>query len=286
MASFGKTTKFGRTASLIVDNLDLSDLDFDFKAIKSLKAEPNTLDLTVYNLNPQHRQQLQRKPKVIARLEAGYRENNSQLFLGEIRSVYTTVDNTDKKTKLSCGDSEEEIQKSRCAVTFGAQVPIDTALRSIFDTLNLNKGNLDAAISRLKQRGISELYPKGAAFYGNSWRILQDFARSAQLEISIQDGHLLVLDLGATMQGKAVLLSPATGLLGSPTIDADGTVNAVCLIEPNIVPGRVVVFDSESVQGSYRVYHLEANGEKRGDTWNYNLVCQPLVNNNGQPTGK
>lgn len=279
---------FNRTSSLIVDTLDVSDLDFNFKAVKSLKPEPNTLELDIYNLTPEHRKFLQSKPKVPVRLEAGYVETgNAQLFLGEVRSLYTATDGPDKVTKLSCGDSEEEIQKSRCAVNYGPQVQLDTALKSMFDTLGLGRGNLDAAMSRLQSRGIENIFPKSGVFYGNTWRVIQDFARSAQLEISIQDGHIQILDLNTALQGQAINLStdPNTGLLGSPTIDADGTVNCVCLLIPEILPGRVVVFNSESVQGPYRIYHAEANGEKRGDSWYFNLTCQPLIKN-GQPTGK
>lgn len=286
---------FLRDSSLIVGDLDISALDFDFKSVKSLKPEPNTLDLKVYNLSVDTRRKLQKAGPVTAVLNLGYLSGMSQAFLGQIRSTFTDRDGPDLVTHIASGDSEQEIQKSRCAVTFGSQVSVDAALNSIVKTLGLGNGNLAQAVARLKQRGITNLFPRGGVFYGNTWRVLQDFARSAQLEISIQDGHLQILDIGQALQGKAILLASGdgpkypgqrTGIIGSPTIDADGTVNAVTLPIPEINPGRVVIFDTLAVQGQYRIYHCEYNGEKRGKSWYINLVAQPLQNSQGFSTGK
>lgn len=273
-----------RTALLIVDTLQLSGgfnvkdgLDFSFTAKKSLKPEPNTLDLKVRNLTDAHRQQIEQKATVPVRLEVGYGGDNQQIFLGEVRSGGTTVQGPSRITNIASGDSEKEIQKSRCKVNFGAQVSVDTALRAIIDTMGIGEGNLQQAVARLQARGITNLFPRGGVFYGNTWQQLQGFARSANLEISIQDGALQILDKGKALAGNAILLSsgfPNTGLIESPSVDADGTVSAKTLMNPEIRPGVLVTLQSLSVNGTFRVWECEYKGDTRGNEWTIDLTLQ------------
>lgn len=287
------TLLYKRTASLVVDTVGIdlladdpqSSLDFSFKAKKHLKPEPNTLDLRLYNLAPETRNKLESQARVTCRLEVGYGGDNQQIFLGEVRSCRTTVEGATRVTTFQSGDSEKEIQQARCHVTYGAQVQVDVALKNIIDTIGVGQGNLQQAVARLKARGITNLFPRGGVFYGNAWRILQGFAHSANLEISIQDGALLILDRGKAMDGKAVLLASGagpqypglnTGLIESPTTDADGTVNCSALIVPGLIPGNQVIIDSIGVQGLFRVYDIEYNGATRGQDWKMDLTLQKL----------
>jgi hypothetical protein len=270
---------FGRTASLVVDTLDISLLDYTFKVRKSLKPEPNTMDLEVYNLNDDHRSQLEQSKAVVSRLEVGYGGNNSQIFLGEIRSCKTEIRGADRVTKLSSGDKEKAIAKNRCKATYSAQVSVDTALSNIAKVLDVQEGNLKQAVGRLQSRGIENLFPRGIALYGKTWQVVQTIARSANLEISIQDGALLILEFGAAIQGgSAISLSsdPNNGLIGEPSEDADGTVTAECLIIPEIRPGVRVELDSNTVSGDFRVWGCEYLGATRGKDWNIKLTLKKI----------
>lgn len=287
---------FGRVSRLVVGELDLSNLDIQGKCVKSLRPEPNTLDLAIFNLKQESRDYLQGSAggvakgvkkkegggkkgflggKTTARFEIGYKDAAlHQIFLGEIRYAYSQRVGPEIITHLSTGDGDKAIQTSRCAVTFGAQVPAETALRAIVTTLGIPTGNLDLAVSRLKTRGLLNLYPKGGAAYGSSWDELKSFARSADLEISIQDGALQILDRGVPLEGLAVRIAPDSGLLDSPQVDADGTVTATCRIIPALRPGCKVAFDTEDVTGGYRVVHCQWDFDTRGDDWNITIACR------------
>lgn len=288
---------FDRVSRLVVGELDLSNLDMVFKCVKTIKPEPNTLDLSIYNLQESSRDYLmgsggrfatQKKnissslhgkgfagDKHVCRLEVGYSQADvHQIFLGEIRSCYSMVRGPDIITTLSTGDGDKAIQTSRCAVPHGPQIPLETALRAIVTTLGVGEGNLDLAISRLKTRGITSIYPRGGVAYGSSWKELQSFARSAELEISIQDGALMILDKGKPLEGKAIRIAPNSGLLESPSIDSDGTVTAKCFIIPQLRPGAKVAFDSLQVKGGYRILRCEWSGDTRSPDWFCTISCR------------
>jgi len=76
--------------------------------------------------------------------------------------------------------------------------------------------------------------------------------------------------------GTAVLLTPETGLVGSPTPAADGRVSAVTLLQPDLVPGRQVEFRTEHVTGHYVCETAAYVGETAGQDWYVQFEAMPL----------
>lgn len=261
------TKLYDRRWSLTLGTLDVSDLDIDFKVTKSLKYEPNTCEILVYNLGEKSREQLATVKKLQVRLEAGYKDELSQLYLGEVRSAFSYYSGADVITKVSSGDSEKEISASHLSVPIGAKTPIDVALQAIAKKLGVNLGNLQEASQALVGKGYKSPYPKGGVLEGNVARELTDICRAANLEWSVQDGKLFFLDKDATMRGLALKMSSDTGLVGSPTIDNKGEVDATCLLIPDMRPGVAVEFDTFSLKGRYKVTHCEYTGSTFDTTW-------------------
>lgn len=254
-----------------------NNLDCSFKIKKSLKAEPNTCEVKILNLAETTRRVLETPKALIVKLEAGYEGALAQLYLGEVRTAYTTVANTDYVTTLESGDSAKEIATSRINVSMGPKVPADVALASIAKALGVG-GNVAKATAALRAKGVTPFGP-GTLLYGKAATILQDFCRSADLEWSIQDGVLQILDRGKALEDKAVLLSPSTGLIESPSInftDKQLLVKAKALIQPDLRPGRKVVFDSLSFKSNkgYVIQSCEYSGDTAGGDWTVSLECK------------
>ena len=277
---------FGRVIECAVGNVDCSNKRIVFKVKKNLKAEPNTCDLQVYNLNPDNRDELENSPgkKLTVRLEAGYEATGvSQLFLGETRSAWTEWVGPDCITHVQTGDSEKEMQEARIHMSIGPRVPADVALTAIVRTLGVGEGNVAQAVALLKSKGVVAMFGPGTAISGNAARQLTDFCRSAGLEWSIQDGKIQILDRNKPLSAKAVFLSSDTGLEGSPSIDfaasskekAGGVyVKAKARLIPELEPGRLVVFQSKSVNGGFRLDEVEYEGDTHGDPWTAHLTCR------------
>jgi hypothetical protein len=269
---------YPRVWRLTIGNLDLSKLRITFRVKSTLKAEPNTADVEVYNLSDAHRTQLEEAQKNVMRLEVGYNGSTHQIFLGEVRTCFTETDGVDRVTKFSSGDGEQAVLGTRIRVTYGTQVQIDTCMRDLAKALGVGEGNLSNVAAKLKSRGLASIYPRGAALSGNAWRELVYICRSCGLEATIQDGALLILEQGQALADVAVRLAPNSGLVGSPTVDNDGTVNCVAKLIPELRPGVKVQLDSLSGKGVYRVYDAEYTGDSHGDEWQVSLGMQKLKN--------
>lgn len=266
---------FGRAWSVTVGTLLLEGFDIAGHIVKSLKPEPNTCELTVYNLNPEHRSALEElRPKVgdprgiPCKIDAGYKDNQtSNIWLGDLRTVESYKDGSDWLTVLGSGDGEKAFQTSRINVPMGPGTTATTALTAIAKSLGVGLGNVATAAAEIEAKGFSSKLAHGMVISGQASRQMTDFARSAGLEWSIQDGSLQFVRRGATMPGQAVLLSPATGMLGSPTVDNEGVLTVRMLMIPDIRPGVLLVIDSERIQGGYRIETASWVFDTFGGSW-------------------
>jgi hypothetical protein len=292
------TTLFDRRATVTVDTIQFTALDFAFKIEKSLKAEPNTCELEIYNLSDEHASQLEQlgvfggkgsakttigkggKAKAKAatqgipcKIEAGYKDATSLLWVGDLRTVFTVVDGPDLVTKLTSGDGEKAWQNARLHVSYGPKTPIDTALRAIARALGVGEGNLGKVVQKLKVAGTA-MFPAGYVISGSASRELVDLARSADLEVSVQDGALQFLDRGKALAGQAIRLSSETGLIESPTVDNEGVLTAKTLMIPDMRPGVLIVLDAARLKGNYKVAKVVTSGDTAGTEWGHELTAK------------
>jgi hypothetical protein len=273
VSSDGKTL-FGRKYNVTIGTLEVSSLRCVFKAKKDLKPLPNSCEIKVYNLSAKSRALLAAKSVLPVRVEAGYESTGTaQLFLGEVRSAHSTVDGADWITEVTTGDGDKAF-KTHIHLSIGPSLPVSAVLDSIVAALKVGRGNVGSIGALLATKGVATMYGAGSAISGSAWRALLDLCRSAGLEASIQDGNIQILDLNKALASKAVSLSSSTGLIGSPTVDGHGVVKARSLIIPELAPGRLVVFDSKSVQGGYRLQSVEFNGDTHGTDWYADLECK------------
>lgn len=263
--SIGPKTQDASTALAAIERglgINASELDCVFKVKKNLKAEPNTCSIDIFNLSKASRALLETPKKLVLRLEAGYPDQVSQLYLGEIRYAQSSRSESNIITHIETGDSEKEIQTAHINLSIGPKVPAEVALTAIARELGIGLGNVNVAVAKLRAKGTTP-FGRGTLIFGGAARALDDFCRSADLEWSIQDGVLQILDRGKALEGQAVLLSPDTGLIGSPTIDHKGVVTFKALIQPDLRPGHKIAFDTLDfkISQGYRIQECEYTGD-------------------------
>lgn len=269
---------FIRDWSLIVGSTRYTDpLRVVFHSKRTIKPQPNTLDLEIYNLSDSSRLALEKAESLPCILEAGYRDEGvSSIFRGDVRSITTQWTGPDSKTTLSSGDGEKAIRGKRVRVFLGPQTLTTTVLTELANALGLAPGNLGPVQAALNARGQAVMFPRGVALQGNAWREMQTLARSADLDISVQDGALLILDRGKTLDQRAVVLTEDFGLEGSPSVDADGTIGFQAKILPDLRPGVLIQMNARAVKGLYRLEHVEAHGDTAGTDWGMTCHARPL----------
>lgn len=277
---------FDRRLRVTLDTIEFDALDVEFRAEKTLKVDPNTLDLTVYNLTRDHQAQLEQlqelKPAkgtklgkaaqtqatkgIPCRIEAGYRDGMSLIWLGDLRTCQTTKQGSDWVTHLTSGDGAKAWANARLHVSYGPKTGIDTALRAIVRALGVGEGNLSQTVAKLKIAG-SATWKTGKVFAGSASRQLTDFARSAGLEVSIQDGALQFLDKDKALSGTAIRIARETGMVDSPTVDNTGIVTVKTSIIPDIKVGGLMTIDAVRVKGTYRIERAVWQGVRNGGDW-------------------
>lgn len=256
-----------------------------FHVEKTLKPEPNVCEVSIYNLSRTQRAQIEElRPKkgdtrgIPMLVEAGYKDTGtSQIWLGDLRTVYSEYSSAsgDWVTKVETGDGEAA-KRSSVAVAYGPGTTPDIALRALVRALGVDEGNVAAAAIKLRQGGAATLLPKRAVFSGSASVNMTNFCRSAGLEWSVQDGAVQVLESNKTLSGKALHLTggkighpstPGTGLIESPSVDPLGVLTIKFLIQPGVKVGTLLVVDSETAQGNYRIEKAVWDGDTHAQPW-------------------
>ncbi len=262
------TEQFDRIASVIIGNKDISGLDVAFRVKKTLTPDPNKAEISVYNLGSETRSSVETAKTVHVKLKVGYRAAGlSQLFQGDLRRAFSAYKPPDWVTTIRTGDGETAHATARVNKSFKSGATIQQVLSEITTALGIGAGNATQKFNGAQLRNALSAFSKGIQLSGQATKELERLAKSAGFEYSIQDGQLQILNIGEALAGTAVLLSPESGLVGSPEPGAKGLIKARALLNPNIFPGRKIKLESRTLKGFYRVESAEYVGDTAGDDW-------------------
>lgn len=271
----GKVNAGGLELSLGADAVEPGGhLDVAFDIFRTIKPEPNTADIQIWNLNPENRLLLEESGDIPVQLEAGYEESTTLLFLGVARTVFTVRDGSDLITTLQSGDGEKEYQQARVNVTIAPGATNQQVLDAVIKALGLGEGNTASIAAKIAAS--KPLFPQGALLTGSAAQVLHEVTQSLGFEFSIQDGALQILQIGEPLTGTATKLTPDTGLVGSPSVDSEGVITAQALLIPDIFPGRQIVIESEFLSANARVETCRYTGDTAGDDWYVDVEAMKL----------
>ncbi|HVJ27427.1 MAG TPA: hypothetical protein VM493_07775 [Vicinamibacterales bacterium] len=283
---------FGRKWSVQIDRETFDDFDMAFNIVKTTKAEPNTCDLRLYNLNADARGALEGTPlvKIAAksgptkhqhkgipvRISAGYEDADCVIWQGDLRTVQSKREGADWVTELGSGDGEGAYQRSRVNLSFNRGTPIATVLTALAKSIGLGVGNLPLYLPRLSlSPTLSQITMHGIVLSGSASDQLTYITHSVGLEWSIQNGVLQFTERGLPTIGQVVLVSPVTGMVDEPSMDNEGVLTVKMLMIPNVVPGSVIVVASERISGNYRIEKATYEGDTSGQPWYITVQAVP-----------
>ena len=108
-------------------------------------------------------------------------------------------------------------------------------------------------------------------------RELDRLCKTLGYDWSIQDGQLQLLGARDTIEpGDAIVLNPASGMIGTPEPGENGIVEVRSLLIPQLSPGRRVKLEAAAIQGNYRVEKVVYQGDTRGQDWYADLELKPV----------
>lgn len=267
---------FDRRYELNAGGILIRDLDIVFKATKTLKKAPNTAEITIYNLNAEHREGLAGEKNLVAQLSAGYKDDIGVIFLGDVRDVESDLEPPDWLTSMETGDGERATQIARINRSFAKGTSLPIVLKEVAKSMGLQLGNLNQMAARGELVDGGQEFLNGVTLSGQSSREMERIVRSAGLEWSIQDQTLQLLEAGKTLLDTSVVLTPATGLIGSPTIGNKGVISIRALMNSDIVPGRQIELESRVISGRLRAETCVYSGDTAGQDWYVDIEAKEL----------
>ena len=255
----------------------IRDLRISFDITKSTLGIPNMAIIELHNPNNATLVALQKKYTKIS-LNAGYEGSLRLIFKGDVRNVFQPHGGVDRSAIVYSGDGHRDWLNSTFNKTFAESVSIKTAIIDVIKSFkNLTIGIIE---------GVPDVADKllGQTLSGSSKDILDTFAGQYGFEWSIQDGEINVVPIEEPLTGTdAIVITSATGMIGSPTITEIG-VDVTTLLNPRIAPN--VAFKIESIAstsalpnltrrevrktnatGLYKVREVMFKGDSREGAW-------------------
>ena len=255
-----------QTSPLTVIGQPPTALRIVFDIDKSSCSSSNKAKFEVYNLNAQSR--INYRAGYQIRFKAGYVGMLSTVYIGDIpRSAggcTTRRRGADIITTFECGSAEKELVLAHYDNSYPPGTPISLIFEDLANQLGVTLGPI---------LGIpNKTYNNGFACNGTVQKTLNTLCRGNGLQWNIQDDTLQIMPKGAHTGDSAIVLSNKSipGLTGLIDIPSEGdqftTFNS--LLNPSLMPGRIVQIYSESINGSfYVVRRAHLKGDTHGTDW-------------------
>lgn len=249
----------------------LDGIRIEFTSRKDEDTEPNDLDLTLYNLSQNSRVAFETTDNQVI-LHVGYESTGLQLLaIGDIVTGETEFKSPEVITRVSCRDGGRALRDARSSESFEAGVSAQTILDRLIEKLNVDNIQIDT--------DLSGTFPFGWSYFGNVREGIDKLARRFNFNWSIQNNTLQIAETRKPTGRQAVLLSPQSGMVGSPTrvdkVKSNRTdakeepgLRVECLLNPALIPGDPVIIESRQYpRGYYRITSVDHNGDTHGDPW-------------------
>lgn len=261
----GRPPVVGNYVLVTPDALKIEKLRIDFSIEKDDKPKPNKCEVEIYNLNAQHREQLEAKGLRVV-ISAGYPGTQAQIFSGDTRYGNSEKHGPDWITKLECGDTERAFNQARISESFGPGSSISDVIGAVAKAFQIDKGNLVDKANTIV-RNFSDGYVAHGLVSAELTRLLEP----ANLGWSMQDGRLEVLDLLETLSAADVpVISAKTGMVGSPEfgtgekVKGQAFLKVKSLLRPDIRPGSKFEVRSQRINGFFKCRKVKHVGSTFG----------------------
>ena len=260
--------------------------DVRFEIEKTLKREPNSCQVSIYNLSEKQRNAIQalslpkkkassalQSGKIPVEVEAGYIGARALWFRGDLRTAQSVRDGADWITTVEGEDGGRSILAARINQSFPEGTSVVAVVRACAKAMGLGLGNTDE-LTRAARTRAGSTFSHGTVLSGKADQELTQLLLSCGLTWSVQNGNLQILKAGAALSTSVLRLAAGTGLLGAPVVNPDGTIEATVQMVAGLFPGGRVQLDSETIKGVYTITKLKTVGDSSGTDWGHTLTMK------------
>lgn len=271
------TRAFGRIIRITLSQpstgraLVIEGLHMAFTAERSRKKKPNAAEVTIYNLAPATRQALL-SGKWKCAVAAGYesQEPVPVAVQGDVDAVENDRQPQDILTKLKIRDGGEAYSASPASLALAPPITVARALEEVARSMDLGLSPLPDACA--------VEYVGGLTFQGRARDALDELTAAVGLGWSIQDGVIVVANPNIPLPRTAPLISPSTGLIGSPKENKKRgrvtDITAEVTFDARYTPGLKVVLQSADIKGTYLIFKAAHACDNMGGAFTSTLTLK------------
>lgn len=267
MKQFGRVIQLNignATESMIYNNLRIT-----FNITKTITSEPNTSEISIYNLNQNSRNLITSKVYDHVELFVSYQEDDLRMiFKGDIIEVINTQSGLDIITKLKCSDGYFAYTEKIIVKTIAAgQTDADVLHKEVISSFSIQQGAIDLPYD--------QALPRARVFMCDTRDVANRIAQNNNADWSIQDHQLIIIPKNKAIQNDdGFIISSTTGMIGSPKKTSKG-LEITTLCNPHFKIGSLVKVESKSEEynGHYKVKSIQHSGDLTGNEWKSKLIC-------------
>lgn len=233
-------------AGLSITSQGMQGLRISFHVFQNTIQSPNTAEIKLYNLSPDHVQRFHKKEFSTVTIDAGYDDNHGVIYRGDVKeSRYRHEDNVTDYVVLFCGTGDRAYNQTPVSTTLAAgHTPMDrtnVALKAMAP-FGVSLGTVNVDLSQPR-------YPRGIVFASMARDVLRLVASSAGATWSIQnDGKAHIVDERKPVPGDPVIdLNSKTGQVFFPEQTENGIV-VRSLINPALDIHKKVRLNEKDIQ--------------------------------------
>ncbi len=249
----------------------IEGLRISFDIEKTNEKSANNAKVLIYNLNESNKSLLKTKEDLSLTLEVGYGDNLDLLFTGDIVRSTTQRRGPDFVSTIEIDDGDEALTRAKLEKSYEAGTNLKTvvqdALQSMKDAGQVVIGSISSIKDDIAQNGFSAS--------GLASSIVEQITSKQGLEFSIQDNETQILEASEDTGEEAIVLTPSTGLIGSPRIGLigkeaskqDGIEFKALIQTTRFKPGRKVKIQSREVDGIFKILKSKFAGDTHAPAW-------------------
>lgn len=242
------------------------EIKIEFSISKGISSSPNSAEIKLYNLAESTRNGMGKEFDAIT-LEAGYMPPNSAgnvgiIFKGAVRDVEHKREGTNIITTIACGDGDAAFRRATISKSYPAGTPVKDVIDDIakqMEAKGLSRGEF-----KYPEALEGKTFKRPYAACGSCVRELDTIGRGNGFYWSSQNETLELVPSDGFV-GTVALITPETGMIGTPAITDNG-VRVSALLNPEIRPNRRVQIKSQTLEmnaadGMYRVSECTYTGD-------------------------
>lgn len=235
-----------------------------FEIEKTNESTPNPAKISIYNLAPKTRSDLESETDLVMILEVGYLGLGdtppvlSQIFIGDVTRVRSERNGPDMITTLEGGDAETAIRETTVDQTFSENTTTSQVIGAVAKKFKVAIGTV--------MPGLVGIYENGLTLTGLASDNMDVLTKKAGLEWNITDNELNILDPKLPTAELAAVVSKSTGLIGVPSKGKNG-IEFKSLLNPLIKPGRAVSLISGQISGLFKPLKCRYAGDTHSGEW-------------------